>query len=156
MRLTVSRLRPARCASSLLLSPAASRTRGQPHQVATERARGYPSGRYLGSSPPFPEDGSGALKFRTGDAVDILGHLARQGDDRGAAAPDQSANLSMAEPGFGAQQVHGQFPGVTDRARPRRAEQGGDGHPGEFRYRGEDTIGAGAQEDRLDAHEQGS
>jgi len=40
-------------------------------------------------------------------AVDILGHLARQGDDRCAAAPDQSANLCMAEPDFGAQQVHG-------------------------------------------------
>jgi hypothetical protein len=84
--------------------------------------------------------------------VDILGYLARQGDDRGTAAPDQPANLCMAEPGLGAQQVHGQLPGVTDRIGPRRAEQGGDGHAGELSHDREDAIGARAQENRLDAH----
>ena len=61
----------------------------------------------------------------------------------------------MTEPGFGAKQVHREFPGVTDRAGPRRAEQGSHGHAGELGHDREDALGAGPQENRLDAHERG-
>jgi hypothetical protein len=124
MRLSVTRGKPARCASWVIVSPAAFRWAARPGNHFREGCLALRSQRIVGSTPLEPHPNLFHQLCCMLDFPRVVRHAAVQGRPL-AGPPENACNFSAVETGFGSQQQGGRATkGCQLRARTPATERG--------------------------------